>query len=916
MIRPVMILLVLGFASNPVLAASRTPDVEHLRIRHEKFQLGNGLTVLVHEDHSVPLVAVNLWYHVGSRDERPGRTGFAHLFEHFFFNGSEHYPHGFREAMDDLGANNRNGTTSNDRTNFFEDVPLSGLERTLYLEADRMGFLAGNLSVEMLERERGVVKNEKLQGENQPYGRAFIRIAELVYPAGHPYRWTPIGSIEDLDAAQLADVKDWYAAYYGPGNAVLVLAGDITVEHARGLVEKYFGSIPPGPPISRLHRWVPELSSNIRDSMQDRVPQQRIYRLWHLPPVSDPSIPDLELFADLLAGSESAPLDRRLVFETELATDVSAFVWAKELTSTLIVQMNIRPGADAALAERELDRVIAAQLDKGIADADLARSRSRMLARFARGMERLGGMGGRSDVLAESQTYNGDSSAYLDRLQRLADARPDQVVKTAREWLGKAHYTMSIEPMPVLRASASDLDRSQLPALTATPDLRFPQIQRATLDNGLQVLLMQRDSVPLVQLALTLDAGSASDPADAPGTSAMVLEMLLKGTRNRDAFAIVDERDALGAVLGTSNSQDLSTVSLNVPRDKLATALPLLADVSRNPEFPDAMLEIQRKQQLTSIRQQKANPSSAALRLLPELLYGAGHPYAQPIGGLGDEQSVAGLSRKDLQVWHRTWFVPNKASLIVAGNITLAELVPMLNDSLGKWPRGTPAEKRRADAASTGTGKVYLIDKPDAPQSVIVAGHLASASGGDNDFALETAIRNFGGMATSRLNRNLRLDKHWSYGTQGLITNSRGTRAFVVVAPVQTDRTAESMQEVSKEIRGLAGARPLQGEEFESILRSQVARLAGRFETLSSLIDAGTDVVNSGRDPAYYYDQAKSLRALSASQVNQAAASEIKPEQLTWIVIGDLKRVGSSIRALDLGTVVLMDADGERLAND
>ena len=247
-----VLLAVLLACMAPVRAAAPVvPDVEQLRIKHEKIVLPNGLTVLVHEDHSVPLVAVNVWYHVGSRDERRGRTGFAHLFEHFFFNGSQNYPHGFREAMDDLGANNRNGTTNTDRTNFFEDVPVSGLERTLYLEADRMGFLAANINQEMLERERGVVQNEKRQGENQPYGRAFDRLLQAMYPYSHPYRWSTIGSMEDLQAAKLEDIKEWYATYYGPNNAVLALAGDITLEQAKTLVTKYFGGIAPGKPVAR-----------------------------------------------------------------------------------------------------------------------------------------------------------------------------------------------------------------------------------------------------------------------------------------------------------------------------------------------------------------------------------------------------------------------------------------------------------------------------------------------------------------------------------------------------------------------------------------------------------------------------------------------------------------------------------------
>ncbi len=914
MIRTLCLAALLGFSASAVAADPINAEVEKLRIAHEKFVLDNGLTVIVHEDHSVPLVAVNLWYHVGSRDERRGRTGFAHLFEHFFFNGSAHYPHGFREAMDDLGANNRNGTTSNDRTNFFEDVPLSGLERTLYLEADRMGFLAGNLSEAMLERERGVVQNEKRQGENQPYGRAFNRISELIYPYSHPYSWSPIGSMEDLNAAKLEDIKEWYSAYYGPNNAVLVLAGDITVEKARKLTSQYFGVIPPGPPMNRLKAWVPELENDIRDSMQDRVPQQRIYRIWHLPPVSDDATHDMEVFAELLAGSESTPLQRRLVFDTQLATDVGAFVWGKELTSTFIIQMSIKPGADAAAAERELDRTLAELLEKGTPAEALARSRTRLLAGFARGMERLGGMGGRSDILAESQTFDGDSNGYMKRLQNIATATPQQVTGTAKHWLGKHHYTMSIEPYPQLAAGREEVDRSVLPPLTESPQVRFPEIQRTELSNGLKVLLMERHSVPLVQMALTVDAGSSSDPKNGAGTSTLALDLLLKGTTTRDAFEIANERDALGAVIGSGNGQDLSTLRMNVPRAQLQGGLPLLADLAQNPSFPAEMLEIQRKQQLNAIAQQKASPNGAVMRLLPPLLYGSEHAYGQPMGGLGEAKVVTKLQRDALSAWHQQWFMPNNASLIVAGDVTMAELKPMLEKSFGNWQARKAPIKHLSTAHSPGTGKVHLIDKPGAPQSIIVAAHLAPASGQDNDLALETVMRNFGGMATSRLNRNLRLDKHWSYGTQGTITGARGPRVFLVIAPVQTDRTKESIQEVVKEIGDVDGGRPLAGEEYDSIMRSQVARLPGRFETLNSLIDAASDVVNTGRDPAYYYDYAQDLSSLSADALNSAAAGVVQPEQLTWIIIGDLKKVEAGIVSLGLGEVVHLDADGKVIA--
>ncbi|MGH7338094.1 MAG: M16 family metallopeptidase, partial [Myxococcota bacterium] len=356
-------ILVLALAAFAVPGFAASIDPESLRVAYEKFVLPNGLTVLVHEDHAVPIVAVNLWYHVGSRDEKRGRTGFAHLFEHFFFNGSENHPHGFREAMDELGANNRNGTTSTDRTNFFEDVPVGALERTLYLEADRMGFLAGNLSAEMLERERGVVSNEKRQGENQPYGRVFTRMVEAVYPASHPYSWSTIGSLDDLAAATLDDVKSWYETYYGPNNCTLSLAGDITVARAKEFVTRYFGGIPPGPPLPRYATWVPRLERDLYDTMADRVPQARVYRVWHVPAWGTRELGHLNLLAGVLSGAKSARLDRRLIYEKEFATQVSAGVWEKEIGSSFIVQATVKPGVDPGAVESEIDAVLAELLE-------------------------------------------------------------------------------------------------------------------------------------------------------------------------------------------------------------------------------------------------------------------------------------------------------------------------------------------------------------------------------------------------------------------------------------------------------------------------------------------------------------------------------------------------------------------------
>ncbi|MFQ5350148.1 MAG: M16 family metallopeptidase, partial [Thermoanaerobaculia bacterium] len=896
-----LLLATVALLSTAATPAETAIDLEDVRIPHHKFVLDNGLTLLVHEDHSVPIVAVNVWYHVGSRNERRGRTGFAHLFEHFFFNGSENYPHGFREAMDDLGVNNRNGTTSNDRTNFFEDVPVSGLERTLYLEADRMGFLAGNLSQQMLERERGVVQNEKRQRENQPYGRVFNRIVESVYPYSHPYSWSVIGTLEDLDAATLDDVKQWYETYYGPNNCVLSLAGDITPERALELVERYFGAIPPGPPTPDYQEWVPRFARNVRDQMDDRVPQSRIYRVYQLPPWGDRDTIHFNLLASVLSGSKSGRLDRRLIFDKELATQVAAFVWEKELASNLLLMVTVKPGVDPREAEREMDSAVAEFLEGGPTETELATAQTRILADFVRGMERLGGFGGRSDILAESMIFGGRPDAYLGHLETLSAATPAAVLESGQRWLSEPHYTLTVDPFAELSAPGDTLDRSVLPALGDAPGVDFPEVQRSRLANGLEVLLLERHTAPLVNMALAVDAGYSADTAETAGLASLTLDLMDEGTATRDAFRIADELDALGAEISTGSSLDQSFVYLRALKANLAPSLTLLADVVLNPSFPEEMVEINKQRRLASIEQEKANPFGAVLRVAPKLLYGAGHAYANPLSGAGFETTVGGMTREDLVAWHRTWFQPNTSSLIVTGDTTLAELVPRLEAAFGGWPAGEAPKKNIESLETASKGRVFLIDKPGAEQSVIVAGHLSRPGGRPEDLAMEAVMRLFGGMSTSRLNRNLRLDKHWSYGTRGLLADARGQRPFVVLAPVQTDKTKESMLEVAAEIAGIAGERPVAGEEFASIMRNMTLRLPGRFETLRALEGAAIDLVNYGYPAGYYYDYADNMRGLTEEDLAAAAASYVTPGELFWLVVGDLEKIEAGVRELGYG---------------
>jgi zinc protease len=865
----------------------------------------------VHEDHSVPVVAVNIWYHVGSRNEKKGMTGFAHLFEHFFFNGSENYPHGFREAMDDLGARNRNGTTSQDRTNFYEDVPLPALERTLYLEADRMGFLEGNLSKEMLERERGVVKNEKRQNEDQPYGKVNSTINSVIYPASHPYSWVPIGSTEDIDAASLEDIREWYRTYYGPNNAVLTLAGDITPERALELVEKYFGSIPAGPPLARIDEWVPHLDRNIRMEMEDRVPQMRIYRIYHAPAWGSPQVTHLDLFASVLSGSRSARLDRELLYEKGLVTGISSGLGVRELASTFAIVATVKPGVDPVMVEKEIDRIVTDLIRTGPTAVELERARNRVVGDLARGLERLSA---RADMLAESMTYGRDPEAYLDDIETTMTSTPADIRAASQQWIQANHLTMTVRPIPSFGTGASSLDRKVLPSIGPAPEVSFPAIQRATLRNGLKVVLLERHSTPLVNVALAVDAGYSSDPSSGSGAASLAMDLMMNGSATRSMFQISDDLDALGARMSTSSTLDLSIARLRALPMNLEPALRIFADVALHPSYSNEIVETGKKLRLAQIAQEKAQPGSVAIRVLPTLLYGSGHPYGYPRSGT--EPAISALRSSDLKEWHARWFNPDNATLIVTGDITMDRLLPLLERSFGSWSGKQSARKNASAVTAAAGGKVYLIDKPGAPQSTIVAAHLSGKKGGEDDLAIEMVMRNFGGIATSRLNRNLRLDKHWSYGTSGFLTDARVQRSFIVVAPVQTDKTKESMQEVAREIREIAGARPIAGEEFASIMRNSTLQLPGRFESLDALENAAIEQINFNLPETYWQSYAGNVRALTEADLAAAAPRYIQPDKAIWVVVGDLRQIEKGIRELGLGEVVRIDGDGRVMSNE
>ena len=895
----------------PLAAQVPAPASAGIQIPYKKFVLPNGLTLIVHEDHKAPIVAVNVWYHVGSKNERPGRTGFAHLFEHLMFNGSENYDKDFFGPMEKAGATDMNGTTNEDRTNYFENVPTNALDLALWMESDRMGHLTGAISQAKLDEQRGVVQNEKRQGENEPYGKVWDFLTPKLFPPNHPYSWTTIGAMEDLDAAKLDDVKEWFRTYYGAANAVVVVAGDIDAATARQKVEKYFGDIPAGPPVARQQAWVAKRTGSQRGIMQDRVPQARIYKVWNIPGWGTADADYLDLVSSILSSGKTSRLYKRLVYDEQIATAVSASLDLKEIGGLFVIEATARPDVDLARVEKAIDEELRRLLSGGPTPAELRRVKTQYRAGFIRGVERIGGFGGKSDVLAQGEVFAGRPDFYQVRLQRVHDATPLQLLGSARQWLSDGVYSLEVHPFADFQTAKAGADRSKLPELGPPPDTKFPALERATLSNGLKIVLARRSSIPQVRFDLLLDAGFAADQSAIPGTASLAMAMLDEGTAQRNALQISDQLAQLGANLSTGSRLDVSSVSLEALRESLDPSLAIYADVILHPSFPRSDFERLKKQRLAQIRQEKADPVGLALRVFPGLLYGKGHAYANPWTGSGTEESTARITREGLVRFHQAWFKPNHATLVVVGATTMEEIRPKLEQLFASWKPGEVPTKSIAEVAQQPKPVVYLIDRPGSLQSLIIAGNVAPPKSNPQEISIQTMNGVLGSDFSSRVNMNLREDKHWAYGAFTFFRDARGQRPFVAYAPVQTDKTKESVVELDKELRGIIKDRPIQPEELSRAQASLTLTLPGSWETMDALAGAIVDIVSFGLDDRYYDTFADKVRAQTIPSVTAAAAEVVHPDQLVWVVVGDRSKIEPGLRELNLGEIRLIDSDGK-----
>jgi zinc protease len=911
-------------STAPQPAAAAMPQV-----RYEKTLLPNGLEVILVEDHRLPIVAVNIWYHVGPANEAPGLTGFAHLFEHMMFAGTRHLPRGLADRLlEGAGATDSNGSTDYDRTNYYDTVPSNQLELALWVHADRMGYLLDVLDQAALSNQQDVVRNERRQSvENRPYGIVEETLNHALFPKTHPYYAAVIGSHADIQSAKLADVRDFFTRYYGPNNASIVIAGDIDKARTRALVAKYFGSFKKSAPVARPQVATPPLTRERRIMVPDRVELPRVYMAWLTPPAFQPGDAELAVTAQILAGGKSSRLYKSLVYEQQIAQEAAAAQNSNALTSTFIVDATARPGHASDELETAIDAELKALRDTGPSDAEVERARNTIETAMLTSIEKLGGAGLANQINQYNQ-YTGDPGYLPKDIERLRRVSAADVRRVARAYLqpnarvivagvpGKPDFGPDVPTPPPPKTSsiavAAGINRDEAwrrapPKAGPVPRFTLPQGESFKLPNGLTVIHHPNHALPLVAAELVVKSGSDANPSDHPGLAGFAAQMLEEGTATRSAPRIADEIAQLGAFLGSAASSDASTVSLLALRATFPQALDVLADVVQHPAFPTAEVERQRAARLGELAQQRDDPALVAAVAGAGALYGPNHPYGY--GQLGTEQAIRMTTREDLVRFWRRHYLPGNAALVVSGDITLDELRALATARFGGWERADAAVSAPGDPAGS-KARLVVVDKPGAPQTALRVTTVAAARKTPDYPAMQVMNAALGGLFSSRINLNLREEKGYSYGVFSSFRYDRTPGPFTIAGSVRTDVTGASVSEIFKEVKGMRD-KPLPGPELAGARDSQVYSLPGQFETNSGIGASLAETYIFDLPADYWRALPDRFRAVTAAQVQTAAQQYLKPEQLKVIAVGDRAAIGPQLQKLGLGQPEVRDADGQ-----
>ena len=919
----VLICLLSLFLAAPAVAST----VPAPQIRHEKYTLKNGLEVILAEDHRLPLVAVDLWYHVGPANERAGRTGFAHLFEHMMFEGSQHVgPREHGRYLEAAGASDVNATTDFDRTNYFETLPSNQLELALWLESDRMGYLLGKIDQERLSNQRDVVRNERRESlENTPYGLVEEALYHQLFPKEHPYYAEVIGSHRDIEAARLDDVREFFRQYYTPNNASLTITGDLNPAQAKAWIEKYFGTIPAGPAIPKITAVTPPITSERRSKITDQVELPKVYMGWIMPPIFDQGDAEANLLAQILGGGKSSRLYKSLVYEKQIAQDVQVQDQSLRLGSVFELQATAKPGVKPEDLEKAINEDLEKLRSEGPSQAELDRARNIIETRIITSLEHLGG-GGLADRLNQYNQFLHDPGYLPKDLDRYNHATVADIKKLASEKLTTSARAVVyglpgnrvVDDPPATKDDASSAKttvagtmpdepwRSQAPQPQPASKLSLPVASTFKLANGLTVMLVEQHQLPLVSAHMIVLNGNDANPLDKPGLSGFTAEMLPEGTQRRTSTQLADDAAQIGSELHNFTSADNSSLDIRTLKPNLDPALDLLADVTLHPKFDPAEIERVRKLRETDILQINDDPTQLAVGVLQKLVYGAGHPYG--CREEGTVSSMKAITRDDLLKMWQSGYAPGNSALVLTGDLTAAEARTYAEKYFGSWS-GSATRRQPPAFQNTPQRGVYIVDKPGAQQTFVLIGTLGVPRSTADYVPIEVMNNILGGLFSSRININLREEHGYTYGGFSFFTFHRVAGVFGAGGGIRTDVTGPAVHEILKEMDRIRTAPPsedelLLGKGFFS------QSLAGRFESSEQTAGTVGELFTFGLPADYYQQLPAKIATVTAADVQQAAQKYVHPEAAVVIGAGDRSKIEDQLKKLQIGAVEVRDYEG------
>jgi zinc protease len=921
-----------------VCAGSLTAQATHKlpEIKFEKYTLPNGLTVITHEDHRLPLVAVDLWYHVGPLNERPGRTGFAHLFEHMMFEGSEHVgPKAHIKLVQSAGATDVNGTTSFDRTNYFETMPSNQLELALWLESDRMGFLMEGLDREKLTNQRDVVRNERRQGEGQPYYVADEQVMHLLFPKGHPYYGDVIGSHADVESARIADVRDFHQQFYTPNNASIAIAGDFDPVKLKALLTKYFGPIPRGPEVEAVTATTPAITEQRRATVTDTVKLERVEIAWLTPPAYTQESYSVDTAVFALGQAKASRLQRALVYKTQTAQSVNCYSEELKLTGIVGCTITAKPGVKLEDLEATFWTELGKLQQEGPTAEEVEAAKATALTQKISGLQRLGGFGGIADTLDEYNQYTGDPG-FLPKEVAMTQAVDVAGVKAAaQKYLTKeAAVVVYCKPgkkiLDDVPRSPADTDadvkltnpytadfetaqdwRKQKPEPGPAPTIHLPVPVEFTLPNGLKVLLLEEHSLPVLSARLVSRAGSENNVTGKSGLATLTATIMGDGTESRDLTKLAADQERIGTRISTNADMDSASVGMELLAYHADEGMNLLADVAEHPAFRAEDVERDKKQRLVRIGQEADNVSSMATRVGPKLVFGDA-PYG--MSGSGTTESVTALTADDIKQFYGAHYGPKDSVLVLAGDVTRAQAEHLAAMYFGGWKSAAAGAPSIPQPPAPQPTHVVIVDKPGAPQTALFAFGIGVAQDSPDVEVLSAMNYTLGGSFASRINMNLREVHGYTYGAQSRFQEYRAGGMFAAGGLVRTDVTAAAAKELMTEIRNYP-TKPSTAEELAAAKEALVRSLPGRFETTGAIAGALDGIFLYHRPLDYYAKLPARYQAITEADVARVARQYVHPDQLVIVTAGDKAKIEPGLKDAGLGPVEVRDIGGNLVSD-